>query len=62
MLLPARTLPHDAAKDAQICLVAVTIELREHAIAYAAGAVRESGATLAQVKCGVALVLGKTKA
>jgi DNA-binding CsgD family transcriptional regulator len=43
------------------CLIAVTIELREHAIAHAARVLRESGATATQVKVGIQLALGKTK-
>jgi DNA-binding NarL/FixJ family response regulator len=39
----------------------VTIELREHAIAHAARALRESGATPAQTKVGIQLAFGKTK-
>lgn len=61
-LVPPGTLPNDAAKAPQSCLIAVTVELREHAIAHAARALRENGATPSQVKVGVSLVLGKTKA
>ena len=39
----------------------MTIELREHAVAHAARALRESGVTPAQVKVGIKLALGKTK-
>jgi DNA-binding NarL/FixJ family response regulator len=39
----------------------VRIELHEHAIAYAARALRESGATPAQTKVGIHLALGKPK-
>jgi hypothetical protein len=39
----------------------VTIELHEYAIAHAARALRESGATPTQVKVGIQLVLGKPK-
>ncbi|HEY4846766.1 MAG TPA: hypothetical protein VIH87_02970 [Methylocella sp.] len=60
-LLPAGTLPEDAARDPKACLIAVTIELREHAIAHAARILRESGATPAQTKVGIQLALGKTK-
>jgi hypothetical protein len=60
-LVPADTFPADAAKDPKSCLVAVTIELREHAIAYAARVLRESGATAAQTKVGIQLALGKAK-
>jgi DNA-binding CsgD family transcriptional regulator len=60
-LVPAGTLPEDAARDPKGCLVAVTIELREHAIAYAARVLRESGATPAQTKVGIHLALGKTR-
>jgi DNA-binding CsgD family transcriptional regulator len=60
-LVPAGTLPEDAARDPRACLIAVTIELREHAIAYAARVLRESGATAAQTKVGIHLALGKTR-
>jgi hypothetical protein len=49
-LMPANTIPADVAKDPKSCLIAVTIELREHALAYAARILRESGATPAQMK------------
>jgi DNA-binding CsgD family transcriptional regulator len=61
-LLPAAVPPEDVAKDPRSCFVAVTIELRENAIAHAARVLRESGATPGQVKVGVHLALGKTKA
>jgi DNA-binding CsgD family transcriptional regulator len=60
-LVPAGTLPEDAARDPKSCLIAVTIELREHAIAHAARVLRESGATPAQTKVGIQLALGKTR-
>jgi len=60
-LVPAGTLPEDAARDPKSCLIAVTIELREHAIAYAARVLRESGATPAQTKVGIHLALGKSR-
>ncbi len=60
-LIPAGALPADVAKDPKSCLVAVTIELREHAIAHAARVLREGGATPAQVKVGIQLALGKSK-
>jgi len=60
-LVPAGTLAEDAARDPKACLIAVRIELREHHIAHAARALRESGATPAQVKVGIQLALGKTK-
>jgi hypothetical protein len=60
-LVPAGTLPEDAARDPKSCLIAVTIELREHPIAHAARVLRESGATPAQTKVGIQLALGKTK-
>jgi hypothetical protein len=60
-LVPADALPADAAKDPKSCLIAVTIELHEHAIAHAARMLRESGATPAQTKVGIQLALGKTK-
>jgi len=60
-LVPADATPTDVAKDPKSCLIAVTIELLEHAIAYAARVLRENGATPAQVKVGIYLALGKTK-
>ncbi len=60
-LTPAGTIPADAAKDPKSCLITVTIELREHAIAHAARVLRASGATPAQTKAGIQLALGKTK-
>lgn len=53
--------PGDAARDPKGCLVAVTLELREHAISRAARVLRESGATPAQVKVGIELAMGRTK-
>ena len=55
------TIPTDAAKDPKSCLIAVTIGLREHAVAHAARILRENGATPAQTKVGIQLALGKTK-
>jgi hypothetical protein len=60
-LVPAGTLVADAARDPKSCLIAVTIELHEHAIAHAARVLRESGATPTQTKVGIQLALGKTK-
>ncbi len=60
-LIPAGILAEDVAKDPKSCLIAVTIELREHAIAHAARVLREGGATPAQTKVGIQLALGKTK-
>jgi hypothetical protein len=60
-LVPAGALPEDAARDPKSCLISVTIDLHEHAIAHAARVLRESGATPAQVKVGIQLALGKTK-
>jgi DNA-binding CsgD family transcriptional regulator len=60
-LIPANAQPGDVAKDPKSCPIAVTIELREHAIAHAARVLRESGATPAQLKAGIQLALGKTK-
>jgi DNA-binding CsgD family transcriptional regulator len=60
-LVPAGTLPEDAAKDPKGCLIAVTIDLHEHAIAYAARVLRESGATPAQTKVGIHLAFGKSR-
>ncbi len=57
-----QTLPEDVVRDPKSCLIAVTIELHEHAIAHSARVLRESGATPAQVKVGIQLALGKTKA
>jgi DNA-binding CsgD family transcriptional regulator len=60
-LVPAGTLAADAARDPQSCLIAVTIDLHEHAIAHASRVLRENGATPAQTKVGIHLVLGKTQ-
>ena len=60
-LVPAGTLPADAARDPKSCLIAVTIELHEHPIAHAARVLRESGATPTQVKVGIQLAFGKTE-
>jgi hypothetical protein len=60
-LMPAGAIPADVAKNPNSSLIAVTIELREQAIAHAARILRESGATPAQMKVGVRLVLGMTK-
>jgi DNA-binding CsgD family transcriptional regulator len=60
-LVPAGTLPEDAARDPKSCLIAVTIDLREHAIAHAARVLRKSGATPAQTKAGIHLAFGKPK-
>ncbi|MCI0601060.1 MAG: hypothetical protein L0Y50_11775 [Beijerinckiaceae bacterium] len=60
-LVPAGAIPSDVAKDPKGCLIAVTIELREHAIAQAARSLRESGATPAQTKVGIQLAMGKTR-
>ncbi|MGB7044961.1 MAG: hypothetical protein WBD65_08665 [Methylocella sp.] len=60
-LVPAGTLPADAARDPKSCLIAVTIDLHEHPIAHAARILRESGATPTQTKVGIQLALGKPK-
>jgi DNA-binding CsgD family transcriptional regulator len=60
-LVPAGAIPADIAKDPKSCLIAVTVELREHAVAHAARILRESGATPAQVRVGIQLAMGKTK-
>ena len=60
-LVPTGTIPEDAARNPKSCLIAVTIELHEHVIAYAARVLRESGATPAQTKVGIHLALGKTR-
>jgi DNA-binding CsgD family transcriptional regulator len=60
-LVPAGTLPEDAARNPKGCLISVTIDLHEHVIAHAARALRESGATPMQTKVGIQLALGKTK-
>jgi DNA-binding CsgD family transcriptional regulator len=60
-LVPAGAIPVDIAKDPKSCLIAVTVELREHAIAHAARILRESGATPAQLRVGIQLAMGKTK-
>ncbi|HEY4846223.1 MAG TPA: hypothetical protein VIH87_00090 [Methylocella sp.] len=60
-LVPAGERPEDVAKDPKSCLIAVTLELHEHAIAHAARILRASGATPAQTKVGIHLALGKTR-
>jgi DNA-binding CsgD family transcriptional regulator len=60
-LVPAGALPADAAKDPKSCLISVTIELREHALAHAARVLRQCGVTPAQMKVGLRLAMGKTK-
>jgi DNA-binding CsgD family transcriptional regulator len=60
-LKPAGAIPEVVAKDPKSCLLAVTIELREQAVARAARILRECGATPAQLKVGIQLVLGKTR-
>lgn len=60
-LMPAMTTPEEATRDPNSCLIAVTIDLHEHAIAYAARVLRESGATPAQTKVGIHLALGKPR-
>lgn len=60
-LVPPGEVPSDVARDPDGCHVGVTIELREHPVAYAARILRESGATPAQIKVGVHLTMGKTK-
>jgi DNA-binding CsgD family transcriptional regulator len=60
-LVPVDTLPADAARDPKSCLIAVTIELHEHAVAHAARVLRCSGATPAQTKVGIHLALGKPR-
>jgi len=60
-LVPAGTLPEDAARDPKSCLISVMIELRQNPIAHAARVLRESGATPAQTKVGIHLALGKPK-
>jgi len=60
-LVAAGAIPADVARDPKSCLISVTVELREHAIAHAARILRESGATPAQLRVGIQLALGKTK-
>jgi hypothetical protein len=60
-LVPAGTLPAEAARDPKSCLIAVTIELHEHAVAHAARVLRNCGATPAQTKVGIHLALGKPR-
>ncbi len=60
-LVPAGVVHADVARDPKSCLIAVTIELHEHAIAHAARVLRDSGATPAQTKVGIHLALGKPK-
>jgi DNA-binding CsgD family transcriptional regulator len=52
----------EAHEDPKSCLIAVTAELLEHPLAHAARVLRQEGATPAQVKVGIQLALGKTKA
>ena len=54
-------MPEDVARNPKSCLIGVTIELREHAIAYAARVLCEGGATPTQTKVGIQLALGKPK-
>jgi hypothetical protein len=61
LLVPAGAMPQDVAKDPKGCLIAQTIELREHTVAHAARVLSEHGATPTQVKVGIGLALGKTK-
>jgi hypothetical protein len=60
-LMPAGAVPADVAKDPKGCLIAVTVELRQHAVAHAARILRESGVTPTQLKVGIQLAFGKTK-
>lgn len=60
-LVPADIASTEIANDPKGCLIAVTIELRENAVAHAARVLRDCGATPAQVKVGIHLALGKTK-
>jgi hypothetical protein len=60
-LMPAGTIPADAARDPKSCLIAVTTAFHEHPVAHAARVLRESGATPAQTKVGIHLALGKPK-
>ena len=60
-LMPVGAVPEDVARDPKSCLISVTLELREHAVAHAARILRESGATPTQVRVGIGLALGKTK-
>jgi len=60
-LVPEGAAALDVAKDPNSCLIAVTIELHEHAIAHAARVLRESGATPAQTKVGIHLAVGKSR-
>jgi DNA-binding CsgD family transcriptional regulator len=60
-LMAAKANPSDVAKDPESCLIAVTIELREHPMAHAARVLRESGTTPAQMKVGIELAIGKSK-
>ncbi len=60
-LMPAGEIPADVAKDPRSCLISVSIELHEHAVAHAARVLRGSGATPTQLKVGIQLALGKSK-
>jgi DNA-binding CsgD family transcriptional regulator len=53
--------PEDVARDPTSCLIGVSMELREHAVAYVARVLRECGATPAQVQVGIEIAMGKTK-
>src|SRR5262249_6864572 len=60
-LAPKCAIPADVARDPKSCLIAVTIELREHPVAHAARILRERGATSTQIKVGIRLAMGKAK-
>ena len=58
----ARAFGHTSGRcrpDPKSCLIALSIELHEHTVAYAARVLRERGATPTQVKVGIHLALGK---
>lgn len=60
-LIPEGITPMEVAEDPKDCLIAVTIELRQNAIAHAATVLRERGATPAEIRVGVQLALGEAR-
>ncbi len=60
-LAPAGATAADIVENRDTAQIAVNIELREHAISYAARVLREYGASPAQVRIGVLLATGRSK-
>ena len=60
-LVPANVNPTDVAASPLDVPIAVHLELREHASAYAARILRQRGASPSQVRIGLRLALGKPK-